>query len=160
LEKLDEKPPYGRVRGEGPTLAAEWDTSPDAVQRFLQKEGIPLARMRTWGISTDPEFAAKAADVVGLSLAPPENAVVISVDEKPSLQALSRTTGHVVTHNGKFVRAVKSTYRRNGTQNLFGALVVASGQVIGKATRTKKRLDFLAFMDDLLAQLPQEPEQE
>lgn len=82
--------------------------------------------------------------------------MVISVDKKPSIQALSRTTGHVVTRNGQFVRAVKSTYRRNGTQNLFGALVVATGQVVGKATKTKKRSDFLAFMDDLLARLPQE----
>jgi transposase len=97
---------------------------------------------------------------VGLYLAAPENAVVLSIDEKPSIQALSRTTGHVVTRNGKFVRAVKSTYRRNGTQNLFSALVVATGPVIGKATKTKKRSDFLAFMDDLLAQLPQEPTDE
>ncbi|MDR0380172.1 MAG: IS630 family transposase, partial [Candidatus Accumulibacter sp.] len=160
LAKLDEKPPHGMARWDGPTLAAELNTSPDAVQRFLQKEGIQLARMRTWCVSTDPEFAAKAAEVVGLYLAPPENAMVISVDEKPSIQALSRTTGHVVTHNGKFVRAVKSTYRRNGTQNLFGALVVATGQVIGKATKTKKRVDFLAFMDELLVQLPQEPDQD
>jgi transposase len=160
LAKLDEKPPHGMARWDGPTLAAELATSPDAVQRFLQKEGIQLARMRTWCVSTDPEFAAKAADVVGLYLAPPENVVVISVDEKPGIQALSRTTGHVVSRNGKFVRAVKSTYRRNGTQNLFGALVVATGQVVGKATKTKKRPDFLAFMDDLLAQLPQEPSNE
>jgi transposase len=157
LGKLEEKPPHGMARWDGPTLAGELKTSPDAVQRFLQKEGIQLARMRTWCVSTDPEFAAKAADIVGLYLAPPENAVVISIDEKPGIQALSRTTGHVVTRNGKFVRAVKSTYRRNGTQNLFGALRVATGQIVGKATKTKKRSDFLAFMDDLMAQMPQEP---
>jgi hypothetical protein len=84
--------------------------------------------MRTWCVSTDPEFAAKAAEVVGLSLAPLENAVVISVDEKPSIQALSRTAGHVVTHNGKFVRTVKSTYRRNGRGASFDStteLVIA-----------------------------------
>jgi hypothetical protein len=95
-----------------------------------------------------------------LYLAPPEDAVVISVDEKPGIQVLSHTTGHVVSHNGQFVRAVKSTCRRNGTQNLFGTLVAATGQVLGKATKTKKRSDFLAFMDDLLAPLPQEPAHE
>lgn len=62
------------------------------------------------------------------------------------MQALSRTTGYVVSRNSKYVRAVKSTYIRNGTQNLFAALQIATGQVFGKATATKKRVDFLAFM--------------
>jgi len=155
LEKLDEKPPDGLARWDGPTLAKSLNTSDDAVQRFLKKEGIQLSRMRTWCISTDPEFTAKAADIVGLYLNPPENAVVIAIDEKPSMQALSRTTGVIKTSNGKVVSAVKSTYKRNGTQNLFAALEVATGIVHGKTTKAKKRVDFLAFMDDLLAELPQ-----
>jgi len=155
LAKLDEKPPNGLARWDGPTLAKTLNTSDDAVQRFLKKEGIQLARMRTWCISTDPEFAAKSADIVGLYLNPPENAVVISIDEKPSMQALSRTTGVVKTSNGKIVSAVKSTYKRNGTQNLFAALEVATGIVHGKTTKAKKRVDFLSFMDDLLNELPQ-----
>ena len=150
LAKLEEKPPNGMARWDGPTLAAELNTSEDAVQRFLQKEGIQLSRIRTWCISTDPEFAAKAADVIGLYLNPPENAIVISVDEKPSIQALSRRTGFVRLKNGKVVSAIKSTYKRNGTQNLFAALEVANGFIHGKTTKTKKRVDFLAFMDDLL----------
>ena len=154
LKKLDEKPPNGQARWDGPTLARELNTSDDAVQRFLKKEGIQLARMRSWCVSTDPEFAAKAADIVGLYLNPPENAVVISVDEKPSIQALSRTTGVVKTSNGKIVSAVKSTYKRNGTQNIFAALEVATGAIHGQTTQTKKRVDFLAFMDNLLTELP------
>jgi len=155
LAKLDEKPPNGMARWDGPTLAKELNTSDDAVQRFLKKEGIQLARTRTWCISTDPEFASKAANIVGLYLNPPENAIVISIDEKPSMQALSRTTGVVKTSNGKIVSAVKSTYKRNGTQNLFAALEVATGIIHGKTTKAKKRVDFLAFMDDLLSELPQ-----
>jgi len=154
LEKLDEKPPNNQARWDGPTLAAELCTSEDAVQRFLQKEGIQLARMRTWCISTDPEFAAKAADIIGLYLNPPENAIVISVDEKPSMQALSRTTGVVKTSNGKIVSAIKSTYKRNGTKNLFAALEIATGIVHGRTTQTKKRVDFISFMDDLVNELP------
>jgi transposase len=154
LEKLDEKPPNNQARWDGPTLAAELGTSEDAVQRFLQKEGIQLARMRTWCISTDPEFAAKAADIIGLYLNPPENAIVISVDEKPSIQALSRITGVVKTSNGKIVSAIKSTYKRNGTNNLFAALEVATGIVHGRTTQNKKRVDFIAFMDDLINELP------
>jgi len=154
LEKLDEEPPNGQVRWDGPTLAATLNTSRNAVQRFLQREGIQLARMRTWCISTDPEFSAKSADIVGLYLNPPENAIVISVDEKPSMQALSRRTGVVKTSNGKIVSAIKSTYKRNGTQNLFAALEVATGIIYGKTTKAKKRVDFLSFMDDLLEELP------
>jgi transposase len=154
LEKLNEKPPYGLARWDGPTLAKELNTSEDAVQRFLQKQGIQLARMRTWCVSTDPEFAKKAADVVGLYLNPPANAIVISIDEKPSIQALSRTTGVVKTSDKKVVSAIKSTYQRNGTQNLFAALEVATGIIHGQTTSSKKRVDFLAFMDDLLLELP------
>jgi len=97
LEKLNVSPPYGLARWDGPTLARELNTSEDAVQRFLQKQGIQLARIRTWCVSTDPEFAQKSADIVDLYLSPPQNAIVISIDEKPNIQALSRTTGVVNT---------------------------------------------------------------
>jgi transposase len=154
LEKLDEPPPDGMARWDGPTLARELKTSADAVQRLLQKLGIQLARLRTWCVSTDPEFAVKSADIIGLYLNPPENAVVFSVDEKPSMQALSRTAGVVKSSDGKIVSAMQSTYKRNGTPNLFAALEIATGTVYGKTTQTKKRPDFLAFLDDLLLETP------
>lgn len=154
LKKLAETPPNGLARWDGPTLSEELNISVDAIWRILRKEGIQLARQRSWCVSTDPNFTVKAAEIVGLYLAPPKNAVVICVDEKPSIQALSRTTGYVQCRNGKTVRAIKSTYRRNGTQNLFAALEVASGQVYGKVTKYKKRADFLEFMNELLESLP------
>jgi len=156
FEKLDETPPNGQSRWDGPTLAKALNTSEDAVQRLLQKEGIQLARTRSWCVSTDPEFAQKAIDIIGLYLNPPEKAIVLSVDEKPSMQALSRTTGVVKTGNGKIVTALKSTYRRNGTLNLFAALEIATGAIHGKTTETKKRVDFLAFMDDVLEEMPKD----
>ena len=70
--------------------------------------------MRSWCVSTDKEFAPKAAEVVGLYLNPPMNAVVLSVDEKPSLQAIERPSGYVETDSGGVVRALKSTYKRHG----------------------------------------------
>jgi transposase len=155
LQKLSEPPPNGLANWDGPTIASELDVSVDAVWRLLRKEGIQLSRQRTWCVSSDPEFTAKAAEIVALYLAPPENAVVICVDEKPSMQALTRTTGYVKTRNGKVVTAIKSTYRRNGTQNLFAALEVATGIIHGKTTKYKKRVDFIAFMDELLDGLPQ-----
>ena len=153
LKKLAEKPPKGLSGWDGAELAEALGVSDDAVWRLLRKEGIQLARQRTWCVSADPEFTAKTAEIVGLYLNPPENAIIISVDEKPSMQALSRTTGYVKTRNGKTMRAIKSTYRRNGTQNLFAALEVATGVIHGKTTKYKKRVDFIAFMDEVLEEL-------
>ncbi len=70
------------------------------------------------------------------------------------MQALSRTTGYVQTCNGKIIAAIKNTYRRNGTQNLFAALEAATGVIHGKTTKFKKRVDFLQFMDELIESLP------
>src|SRR3546814_19461310 len=103
---------------------------------------------------TDPEFAAKAADVIGLYLNPPQNALVLSVDEKPSIQALERARGYVQTSSGKIVQGMKSTYKRHGTVTLFAALEVATGIIRGHTTQTNKRADFPAFMHALLAQQP------
>ena len=109
-------------------------------------------------MSTDPEFTAKAADIVGLYLNPPENALVISVDEKPSIQALERSTGYVETDNGKIVRGFKSTYKRHGTLNLFAALEVATGAIHTETTEKKRRIEFLEFMDHVVAELPDSKE--
>jgi hypothetical protein len=113
----------------------------------LRKEGVCLQRQRSWCVSTDKQFAAKAADVIALYLNPPEKALVISVDEKPSIQALERATGYVETDNGKIVRGCKSTYKRHGTLNLFAALQVATGAITTSQTTLKRRAEFLQFMD-------------
>jgi len=78
----------------GPLVArALEDVSEDQVWRVLRKYNISLERRRSWCISTDPEFGPKAADIVGLYLNPPQNALVLCVDEKPSIQALERAQG-------------------------------------------------------------------
>src|SRR5262245_4727261 len=81
LEKLDEAPPSGFAQWNGPLLAQALNLNVHEVWKILRRRGISLQRRRSWCISTDPEFAAKAADVVGLYLNPPQNAVVLSVDE-------------------------------------------------------------------------------
>lgn len=93
LTILELPPPPGQAVWDGPAVAKALDSWVYAVWRMPRKEGICLQRQRSWCISTDKEFAVKAADIVGLYLSPPENALVISVDEKPSIQALERTTG-------------------------------------------------------------------
>lgn len=154
LAILEEAPPAGQAAWDGPAVAAALQGSVHAVWRVLRKEGICLQRQRSWCVSTDKEFAAKAADIVGLYLNPPEKALVISVDEKPSIQALERATGYVETDNGKLVRGFKSTYKRHGTLNLFAALQVATGHIQTSVTTLKRREEFLQFMDQVVAEAP------
>ena len=139
-------------------MAATLQGSVHAVWRVLRQQGICLQRQRSWCVSTDQEFAAKAAGIVGLYLDPPEKAMVISVDEKPSIQALERKTGYVETDNGKIVRAYKSTYKRHGTLNLFAALRVATGEVKTAFTQRKRREEFLQFMDQIVEETLSEQE--
>lgn len=153
LAQLEQAPPAGYGRWDGRLLAEALDVHPQAVWKVLKREGIQLARKRSWCISRDPDFAEKAADVVALYLNPPLNAVVFSVDEKPSIQALQRQRGYAPAGK-RVVRGEGSTYRRNGVTNLFAALNVGTGQVMSKTTATKKRTDFLAFMDEVVAAQP------
>lgn len=158
LALLETPPPPGQASWDGPAVAVALNGSVHAVWRVLRHEGICLQRQRSWCVSTDKEFAAKAADIVGLYLNPPEKALVISVDEKPSIQALERKTGYVETDNGKIVRGLKSTYKRHGTLNLFAALEVATGQVKTAITQLKRREEFLQFMDQIVAETPADQE--
>ena len=155
LAKLDEPPPEGFSGWNGPVLAkALEDVSVDQVWRVLRKHGIQLQRRRSWCVSTDPEFAQKAADVVALYLDPPENAVVLSVDEKPAIQALERAQGWLRLPNGKALRGFSHEYKRHGTTTLFAALEVATGLAhVGHYSRRRRR-EFLDFMNRLVAHYP------
>ena len=158
LATLEKRPPASQACWDGPAMAAAVKGSVHAVWRVLRKEGICLQRQRSWCVSTDKQFAAKAADIIALYLNPPEKALVISVDEKPSIQALERATGYVETDNGKIVRGCKSTYKRHGTLNLFAALQVATGEIKTSKTTLKRRAEFLQFMDQIVADAPSDRE--
>ena len=158
LALLEQPPPPGMSHWDGPAVAERLGSSVYAVWRVLRREGIYLQRLRSWCVSTDKEFAPKAAEVVGLYLNPPLNAVVLSVDEKPSMQAIERPCGYVETDSGAVVRALKSTYKRHGTLNLFAALEVGTGQVQTKITEYKKRVDFQSFLDGVIADQPPDKE--
>ncbi len=160
LNALELAPPIGYGQWTGALLAQKLKVSKYAVWRFLREQRISLARKRSWCISTDPEFTAKAADVVGLYLAPPENAFVICVDEKPNIQALRRRTGYAVTSDNKLVHGFEDTYKRNGTLNLFAALEVSTGIVHAKSTENnqKTKKGFRDFLDEVLAELPNSSE--
>src|ERR1022692_2355568 len=158
LAVLEQPPPTGLSHWDGPAVAERLESSVYAVWRILRREGIHLQRHRSWCVSTDKEFAPKAADVVGLYLNPPLNAVVLSVDEKPSMQAIERSSGYVETDSGAVVRGLKSTYKRHGTLNLFAALEVGTGQVKTKITEYKKRADFQSFLEGVIAEQPADKE--
>jgi len=154
LAQLEKTPPEGLSRWDCPTLAELLNVSQAAVWRVLRKEGIHLHRARSWCVSTDPEFTEKAADIIGLYLDPPLNALVLSVDEKPSIQALERKVGYVQTRDKSWVKAYQSPYKRHGTLNLFAALNVATGEIKGQTTQTKTRDDFRQFMAAIIEDEP------
>ncbi len=130
------------------------DVSKHHVWRVLRTHQISLRRRRSWCVSTDPEFARKAADVVGLYLDPPANAVVLAVDEKPHIQALERAQGWLRLPDGKALTGFSHGYKRHGTTTLFAALDVATGQVVGGHYWRRRRRDFLDFMNRLVALYP------
>ena len=124
------------------------------VWRFLRAHKIDLAGRKSWCESNDPEFVAKAADVVGLYMAPPENALVICVDEKPSIQALERAQGYLKLPNGRALSGHSHDYKRNGTSTLFAAFDVATGKVTAAHKKRRRRVEFLDFMNDIVAAHP------
>lgn len=150
LKVLETSPPRGQASWDGKSLSKKLKASDDTIWRILKKEGIQLKRTRSWCVSTDKEFSAKSADIIGLYLNPPENALVICIDEKPSIQALERKRGYVETSSGKIVQGLKSTYKRNGTLNLFAALNVATGKVKAQTTSRKTRVDFQCFLNKVI----------
>jgi len=152
---LDQPPPKGFARWNGPLIAkALGDVDVQYVWRSLRKQKIDLGGRKSWCESKDPEFAAKAADVVGLYLAPPDNAVVLCVDEKPSIQALERAQGYLKLPNGRTLTGHSHDYKRNGTTTLFAALEVATGKVKGSHKKRRRRREFLAFMNEVVANYP------
>jgi transposase len=155
LAMLDRLPPAGYANWTAPLLARELvDIHEQYIWRFLRAQKIDLSGRKSWCQSTDPEFVAKAADIVGLYMNPPENAVVLSLDEKPSIQALERAQGYLKLSNGRAMIGQSHDYKRNGTTTLFATFNVASGEVVGRHYQRRRRIEFLDFMNRIVAQHP------
>jgi transposase len=153
LAQLDQPPPKGYATWTGTLVAAALpDISDDEVWRVLRKHGISLQRRRSWCISTDPEFASKAADVAGLYLSPPEHALVLSIDEKPSIQALERAQGWIRLPDGRAMNGFSHCYKRHGTTTLFAALDIVTGQVKTGYYNRRRRREFLDFLNEIVSQ--------
>jgi transposase len=155
LGLLDKPPPDGFARWTGPLLAAALgDVDVQYVWRFLRGHKIDVAARKSWCESNDPNFTAKAADIVGLYIAPPEKAIVLCVDEKPSIQALERAQGYLKLPNGRALTGQSHDYKRHGTTTLFAALEVATGKIIAAHSKRRRRVEFLGFMNSVAAAFP------
>jgi len=158
LAKLGQPPPSGWARWNGSLLAKALGVHPRYVWRVLAAHDISLQRRRSWCVSTDPEFSRKAAEIVGLYLSPPENAIVLCIDEKPHIQALERAQGYLRLPDGKTLTGFAHEYRRHGTSTLFAALEVATGLVKASHYRRRRRREFLDFMNEVVRDYPADVE--
>jgi transposase len=115
------------------------------VARAWRDYGVAPWRAETFKFSTDPELVAKVVDVVGLYLAPPENAIVLCVDEKSQIQALDRTAPLLPMRSGSPEQRTHD-YVRHGTTTLFAALDIATGKVTGQVQARHRHQEFLRFL--------------
>lgn len=134
-------------------LASRLKVSPATVARAWRAYGVQPWRAESFRFSTDPELVAKVTGVVGLYLAPPENAVVLCVDEKSQIQALDRTQPILPMAPGLIERR-SHDYVRHGTSILFAALEIATGQVTAALKPRHRRQEFLAFLKQVARTFP------
>lgn len=130
------------------TLAAALGTSPSMVQRVWKANHLQPHRVKTFKLSNDSRFVAKLVDVVGLYLNPPENAVVLCVDEKSQIQALDRTQKSLPIYPGR-LGTLTHDYKRNGTTTLFAALDVADGIVIEACMSRHRHQEWIKFLEKI-----------
>lgn len=135
------------------TLARDLGLPHSSVHLILKSSGLKPHQIRTFTFSPDPDFEAKLLDVVGLYLNPPENALVLCVDEKPGIQALDRTQP-LLPLSAKKPRSWTNEYVRHGTQTLLAALEIATGKVTAHVRDRRTSVDFLTFMDDVVRAYP------
>jgi transposase len=115
--------------------------------------GLAPHRWRSFKLSNDPAFAEKLRDVIGLYVAPPAHAVVLSIDEKSQIQALDRTQPGLPLKKGRGA-TLTHDYKRNGTTTLFAALNVLDGTVIGQNMQRHRHQDFIRFLDAVERDVP------
>lgn len=142
------RPPKTGTHWSARRLAKEMGLSSATVHRIWQKHGLQPHRVTTFKFSTDPDFATKLADIVGLYLDPPERALVLCVDEKSQIQALARTQP-LLPLRPRLPARQTHDYVRHGTTSLFAALEVASGKVHGQCFPRHTHVEFLAFLRSL-----------
>jgi transposase len=147
------EPPGEATHWTGRAMARASGLSLRTVQRIWGGHKLQPHRVRTFKRSRDPEFVNKLEDIVGLYVAPPRHAVVLSVDEKSQIQALDRTQPGLPIKPGK-AGTMTHDYVRHGTTTLFAALNVLDGTVIGRCMQRHRHQEFLRFLNAVEAAVP------
>ncbi len=146
-------PPKGRSRWSVRSLAKNLKISETFVHRVLKAHDLHPHRLRTFNFSPDPQFEDKLLDVVGLYMSPPDNALVLCMDEKTGIQALDRTQP-VLPLRSKNPKSWSNEYVRHGTQTMLAAVNIQTGRATTWVNKTRKAADFVKFMDQLVREYP------
>src|SRR5664280_2534548 len=159
-EKIDEiveltrnSKPAGQTHWSCRTMAKKVGVSAATVQRVWAARGLKPHLVHSFKLSNDPRFEEKLIDVVGLYLNPPDNAIVLCLDEKSSVQALDRTQPSLPMIKGR-AATMTHDYKRNGTTTLFAALDVLTGKVIGDCLPRHRNGEFLRFLKKVEREVP------
>lgn len=148
------KPTKGYSNWSQQRIGKQVGISQSKVGTILKEHDLKPHKTEYWcGTSTDPEFESKMLNIVGLYLNPPENAIVLCVDEKTQIQALDRTQPELPLRTGNPKRQT-ATYKRNGVVNLIASLAVHHGEVIGETMESNNSENFLRFLKKLARHYP------
>jgi transposase len=153
VELTQHSKPDGQTHWSCRTMSAKVGVSPATVQRVWAARGLKPHLVNSFKLSNDPRFEEKLIDVVGLYLAPPDNAIVLCLDEKSSVQALDRTQPSLPLKKGR-AATMTHDYKRNGTTTLFAALDVLTGKVIGQCLPRHRHEEFLKFLRTIERETP------
>ena len=148
-----ETTPKGATHWSTRQMAQKSGVSHTTIGRIWRAFGLQPHRTETFKLSPDPLLVPKVRDIVGLYMDPPDNAVVLSVDEKSQIQALNRTQPVLPMRIGERERR-SHDYDRHGTVSLFAALDVATGHVLGRCHRRHRSREFVKFLREIDASVP------
>jgi len=137
------------------SMAAKVGLSQTAISRIWRAFSLQPHRTETFKLSKDPLFVEKVRDIVGIYLHPPDQALVLCVDEKSQIQALDRTQPLLPMRPGQAERRTHD-YVRHGTTSLFAALELKSGKIIGECHRRHRAIEFRKFLDRIDGEVPTE----
>jgi transposase len=150
-------PPDGSTHWSSRKMARELGISHVTVAKIWARAGLTPHRLKRYMASNDPDFESKAADIIGLYLAPPKHAAVFCLDEKSHIQALDRLDPVLPLSPGRMERH-GFEYYRHGTLSLYAALDTLSGEVYGKTVKRHTSAEFVSFLEELIATQPRRRE--
>jgi len=155
IRKTTQDKPANATHWSTRTLAQDLGVSQSMVQRVWKANGLKPHLVKTFKVSNDPHFEEKLRDVIGLYLNPPENALVLSADEKTSIQALDRTQRSLPLVKGR-CGTMTHDYKRNGTTTLFAAMELGQGEVIATCMKRHRHQEWIKFLKMIDQQTPRE----